>query len=219
MIARRRVELATPPHEWYAEHQSDGRAQRLVEAQARVACQPGKHGACARAVKCLCEMPAPTRARQPQFRHAQWMMREAQYRPQCLPRNSCQCSTAGCSNRCHASSIASTRARLRQGRAPTPPRCHRRADAPAARRRGSTPGRAPPAERTEKRRTRRERMHRRASVMQKSRQRQRQCACGATRHGSASNTSTRNPPCASTIAAASPFGPDPITHARFILSP
>ena len=33
---------------------------------------------------------------------------------------------------------------------------------------------------------------------------------------SASKTSTRSPACASTMAAASPLGPDPITHARLI---
>ena len=36
---------------------------------------------------------------------------------------------------------------------------------------------------------------------------------------SASKTSTRSPACASTMAAASPFGPDPITHARLIFCP
>ena len=60
-------------------------------------------------------------------------------------------------------------------------------------------------------------MHRRAKIVQKSRQRKRQRARRAARLGLGLKYIDAHPACASTMAAASPFGPDPITHARLIV--
>ena len=154
-----------------AEHQADGRAQRPVEAQARVARQSCKDGARARIPELASRKALRGFERgQPESRHPQRMMRNAQHWPEAVFRKLLPVIDGGLHQAPPRLAILAQRA-FRFAKVAL--QHHRGAIVERVRQRrfamNPLQSKVRQRQRSEKRRTRRERMHRRAEVVHETR--------------------------------------------------